>query len=197
MTDGKKTLFVRAGAHRLTVTATDGRSLVWEATIEPGSTVSHDFDFDAPVATAAETPQSSPNSPPPRTSEPPPHYARSGHNSTLTTVGFVTGGAGILGLGGGLVTGLMAQSKEERAKDRCDANRVCDPSAQPLFSEASDMAKTSTLLYIAGGSLTAIGVGLVIVGYSLSGPSDEARSTVTLTPVLAGDGAGLFATGKF
>jgi hypothetical protein len=197
MTDGKKTLFVRAGAHHLTVTASDGRSLVWDATIEPGSTVNHDFDFDAPVSTAAEAPQGSANSPPPRAAEPPPHYARAGHNTALTTIGFVTGGAGILGLGGGVVTGLMAQSKEQRAKDRCDPNRVCDPSAQPLFSEASDMAKTSTILYVAGGSLAAIGLGLVIVGYSVSGPSDEARSNVTLVPVLTADGGGLFAAGKF
>lgn len=197
MTDGKKTLFVRAGSHRLTARTVDGRSLSWDVDVEPGTTLSHEFDFDAPVAPPPQAQRTAEDKPSPPPSEPEPEPARAGHNTTLATVGVVVGGAGILALGGGVVTGLMAKSKEQSAQDRCDANRECDPSSKPLFSDATSLAKTSTVLFIAGGSLTAIGVGLAVAGYSMSGPRREASSNVTLVPVLTGNGGGLFASGKF
>jgi hypothetical protein len=199
MVEGKKTLFVRAGAHRLTATGTDGRSLVWEANIEPGSTLSHDFDFDAPVADpaaareAAAPPPVAPGAPLPS-----PEETRPAHNNTLITVGFVTAGVGVLGLGGGIVTGLMAKSKESNAKDKCDANKVCDPSAEPLFADARSLAKTSTVLWIGGGAVTAIGAGLVIYGYTSGKPQEkQTGSRVTLYPVLTGNAGGVFASGTF
>lgn len=194
MTDGKKSIFVRAGVHRLTATGTDGRSLVWEASVEPGSTTSHEFDFDAPVDTAPEQAAATPGQP--RAPEPPPPVAKPSHNSTVATIGFVAGGAGLLTLGGAVVTGLMAKSKETTAKEGC-VGRSCPASAEPLIQEAADLAKTSTILYITGGAVTAIGVGLVIIGYASSSSNEQAASGVTLVPVLTGNAGGLFATGRF
>lgn len=197
MTDGKKTLFVRAGSHRLTATATDGRSLTWEATLEPGRTVSHDFDFDAPVAAETPAAQSEPSRRvDPVTPEPPP--SRGG--SALITVGFVGAGLGVATMGGALATGLMAQSKEDSAKAKCDtvAKHCDDPSVATEFEDASSLAKTSTILWIGGGALAAVGVGLVVWGYSSSSES-HARNThqLTLVPVLTGNSGGLFASGRF
>ena len=172
---GKKSLFVRAGAHRLTATDSAGRTLIWEASVEPGSTSSHDFDFDAPVAGAAARPvplTSTPAAP----SEPRPAPLADqprAHSNTLVTVGFITAGVGIATLAGGVVTGLMANSKEKRAKDQCDANNVCDPSAEPLFDDASSLAKTSTVLLIGGGALSAVGAGMVACRFNLACAMNE------------------------
>jgi hypothetical protein len=198
MTEGKKTLFVRAGSHRLTATGTDGRSLTWEATLEPGKTVSHDFDFDAPVV--AETPPAESSEPMRRADPVSPEAPHSRGGGTLTTVGFVGVGIGVAAMGGGLVTGLMAKSKEDSAKGKCDAvTKHCDdPAVATEFDDASSLAKTSTILWIGGGALAAVGVGLVVWGYSSSSES-QARNThqLTLVPVLTGNSGGLFATGRF
>lgn len=190
---GAKTLFVRAGGHRLTATASDGRSLVWEVTIEPGATLRHDFDFDAP-ATEREKSDSRPESRNARYRAP---TREEGGGGALATVGFVTGGVGIAAFVGAGGTWLMAQSKEASARERC-VNDVCDVSAKPLFRDANDLAVTSTVLLVSGGVLTATGVGLIIAGYGSSGSgTPSAQTGVMLAPLVTGDGAGVLASGRF
>jgi hypothetical protein len=194
VTGGKKSIFVRAGSHRLTATASDGRSLVWEVSVEPGATLSHDFDFDAPVNAPPPPvgPVVAPPPPPPPQDQPPPQ-----RSSPLTTIGFITGGVGVAVLGAGVVTGLMANSKEKDAKSHCDANKVCEPSAEAMFDDASSLAKTTNILLIGGGVLTAAGVGLVIVGVSSKPKEQQTARHLTLVPVLTGTSGGIFASGTF
>jgi hypothetical protein len=189
-TGGKLTLFLRAGAHRLTATAKDGRSLTWEVNLQPGRTVSHDFDFDAPP-TSSTAPEAgavqSQNSVAP--AEPP------AQGRGLQIAGFVTAGVGVLALGGGVVTGLMAKSKESDATGACDANKVCPTAAESSFDDAASLARTTNILLIGGGVLTAAGLGMVVFGR----PSSEApkAARVTLVPVLSSNAGGVFASGRF
>lgn len=201
MTDGKKSLFVRAGAHKITATASDGRTLVWEASIEPGSNSSHDFDFDAPAVAATAPAASAPASSGPLSPAPIAPERPAQRSSALTTVGFVAAGVGVAALGGGIVTGLMAKSKEKSAQGKCDAaTRNCTPEsgAEALFDEADTLAKTSTVLFIGGGVLAAGGIALVIVGYGSSSSGEQhAARQLQLVPVITGNSGGLFATGTF
>lgn len=190
---GTKTLFVRAGGHRLTATAGDGRVLVWEVTIEPGATLRHEFDFDAADSETHEAGAPASDGTVAGSEAP----RKSGGGGVLTTVGFVTGGVGLAALGGAGVTWLMAQSKEESAREQCVGD-VCDSSAKPLFTDANNLADASTILLIGGGVLSAAGVGLVIGGYASSdSDTPSAQSGVTLLPLVARDGAGLVAGGVF
>lgn len=194
---GKKSIFVRAGSHRLTVTASDGRSLVWEVTVEPGSTLSHDYDFDAPVeAPAAPAVAATTAAPPPQTAP----QAQPSGTSPLVTVGFITAGVGVAALGGGLVTGLMANSKENEANGMCGGGdrpaTDCDPEAKALFEDAQSLAKTTNILLIGGGVVAAAGIGLVIAGYSMT-PSEKSTASLTIVPVLTGNAGGIFASGSF
>jgi hypothetical protein len=203
LTGGKKELFLRAGAHRLTATTSEGRSLVWEVSIEPGSSSSHEFDFDAPTAAAAAPVASTaaPVASPSAAAEASPPGVRStssGHNNTLATIGFVTAGVGIAGLGGGIVTGLMSNSKEKSAQAKCNSvTKVCDPSAEPLFDDARTFASASTVLLIGGGALTAVGIGLIIGGYASSPSSEQTAQHLQLVPVLSGNSGGVVAMGTF
>jgi hypothetical protein len=193
LTGGKKSIFVRAGSHRLTATASDGRSLVWEVSVEPGTTLTHDFDFDAPVNAPVAAVAPVVAQPPP----PPPQDAPPQRTSPLATIGYITGGVGVAVLGAGVVTGLMANSKEKSAKDKCDANKVCDPSAEQLFDDAAGLAKTTNILLISGGVLTAAGVGMVILGVTSKPKEQQTGRRFTLVPVLSANAGGVFASGTF
>ncbi len=129
--EGRVTLTLRAGAHRLMATAQDGRSLTWDVTMEPGQSASHEFDFDAPLT----PPPAAPAPPPAKPADvAPPVETKSNSSASVRTVGFVTAGVGLLALGGGVVTGVMSKSKESNAKSKCDDSHQCYPEAQPPVS---------------------------------------------------------------
>ena len=111
---------------------------------------------------------------------------------------FVVAGALIAGLGGGIVTGLMSNSKEKSAQAKCNSvTKVCDPSAEPLFDDARTFADASTVLLIGGGALTAVGIGLIIGGYASSPSSEQTAQHLQLVPVLSGNSGGVVAMGTF
>ncbi|MFZ5891315.1 MAG: hypothetical protein ACOY0T_09715 [Myxococcota bacterium] len=193
----KKVLLLRAGAHTLTATAKDGRTLRWEVALTPGKSVSHVFDFAAPdpaKPTTADTPPGNivkPDQPPPPPVQP---VESSGGIGTLRIAGLVTTGVGLALLGGGFVVGANMRSKEDEADKLCD-NMTCDPRAEGLYQDAESLAKTANALFISGGVVTAVGVGLVIFG----GPSSKQASSkpFRVTPVFSGGLNGLVASGSF
>lgn len=193
MTDGTKTIFVRAGGHRLTARTGDGRTLVWDVTIEPGATIAHEFDFDAPPEKDGAAGSTAPAVAPTDAGTTP---AASGGGGTLSTIGFITGGVGLAALGGAGVSWLMARSKEDSAREKCVKN-VCDSSAKPLFREANDLADISTGLLVGGGVLAVAGLGMVIGGYAASDAGASPTGGVTLVPIVARGGAALSASGTF
>jgi hypothetical protein len=194
ITNGRGTLLLRAGTHAITATK-DGKSLRWDVVLSPGKPQSHTFDFSEPAPGAAPPPGPAPGTVPPPAAEP----RQTG--GTLRTVGFVTAGVGVLALGGGVVTGLMAKSKEDDALGECrDSNfageKDCPASVQDEFDSASSLAGVTNVLLIGGGVLTAAGVGMIIFG----GPKTEtapAAARLELTPVLSPGLSGFVAAGSF
>ncbi len=114
--------------------------------------------------------------------------------SGVRTAGFLVGGVGVLGLGLGAVTGLMALSKNDRAKELCPSAGGC---AVAEGVTANDSAKTlgtvSTLSVVAGGTVALAGLALVLFG----GAKVEAKPHSRISPTLASQGAGVGVEGVF
>ena len=144
-------LGVRAGTLDITATAHDGEQLTFSATLSAGERAEHLFDYDAKPIVA---PQAEPTP-----SEP----AKKSGMSGLRIAGIATASVGVLALGGGLVTGLLSQSKEKNAKETCIDN-ICPEDSKQDFDSAKTMATVANVLFISGGVLAATGITLVIVG---------------------------------
>jgi tetratricopeptide (TPR) repeat protein len=98
--------------------------------------------------------------------------------SAPRTVGFVAGGAGLVGLGLGGFFGLRASSKWSDARDNCGSGTYdCSQEALNLASSARSQANISTVAFVAGGALLAAGVVLY-----LTAPSNDARVALRLGP---------------
>jgi len=108
----------------------------------------------------------------------------------------VTGGVGVLALGGGVVTGLLQLDKDAAAREGClqsGGRTVCPESSQALFDEAESLALVTNLLLISGGVLAATGATLY-----LTGSAEEPQSpAVALSPLPLPTGGGLAAVGRF
>ncbi|MEO7036484.1 MAG: hypothetical protein ABI548_21245 [Polyangiaceae bacterium] len=195
ITDGKRSLTLRAGEHHAVATAPDGRTLTWDFLLEPGQRASHHFDFDAPPPSAAKevlpppAPQAGLAASPPSPSE---------AGSGLRTAGFITAGIGVLALGSSVITGLMAKSQEHAATSQCNANRVCDPAAEGAFDKGTNLSHVTNYLLIGGGAATALGVGMIAIGWPRGTEhTNESASNVRIEPLLAPGTGGLLATGRF
>lgn len=199
------TLRLRSGSHTIAVTSSDGKTEKWEVVLSPGKSVDHRFEFAA--AGAAATPAATPaGAAPPTETQPAPAGQQPGappaeepkKGSPLKLVGFIAAGVGGAALVGGVVTGLMAKSKDKKATDQC-VDKVCPTSAEKDFDSASSLATVTNVLFIGGGVLAAAGVSLIIVGgkSSAENPKPASEPRLRLTPVAGSDGVGLFATGSF
>jgi hypothetical protein len=114
----------------------------------------------------------------------------------VRTVGFVTAGVGLAIVGGGVVTGIMAKSKENDVDEKCQATPDhCDPALKPTLDSAASLAKVTNVLLIGGGVVTLVGVGMAIFGGKSS--AQTARANVTFVPVLGSNTGGVVATGSF
>ena len=201
LSPAKKIILLRAGSHSLTATSKDGKTLRWDVALTPGKNVSHTFDFAAPepVQSAANVsggshdgPAGGAQLPPP---PPPPATESSGGLGTLRIAGLVTTGVGVALLGGGFVVGAKMRSKEDEADKLCPSN-PCPQAAETLYSDAESLAKTANVLFISGGVVTAVGVGLIIFG----GPSSKSQASAKpfqVTPVFGAGLNGLMASGSF
>ncbi len=99
--------------------------------------------------------------------------ARTG--STQRTVGWVVGGAGVVGLGLGAFLGLRASSKNDESLDYCpNADNRCSAEGVALRDDAKSYATMSTIGFAAGGALLATGLVLV-----LTAPKDHSTSAAS------------------
>jgi hypothetical protein len=199
------TLRLRSGSHKIVVTSSDGKTETWEVVLSPGRSVDHRFELGtaAPAATPAAAPSGA--QPPPTAAapvapgaQPPPAADQPKKSSPLKLVGFIAAGVGGAAIIGGVVTGLMAKSKDKKATDQC-VNKVCPTAAEKDFDSAASLATVTNVLFIGGGVLAAAGVGLIIVGgkSSAENPNPASAPRLRLTPVAGSGGVGLFATGSF
>lgn len=187
LTEGRAQLGLRAGA--FTITATSGsEKREWKQVLTPGQKAEFHFDFEAQepepaVASAADD-------------SPPVDSNREASTKTarpLRIIGYATAGAGLLALGGGVMTGLFAKRDESKAKEDCEG-KICPSSGDAKRDSAESWAATANVLFIAGGVLAATGVTLVVLG-----GADSSKSTARLqvTPALGPQGGALFAKGTF
>jgi hypothetical protein len=141
--------------------------------------------FPPPAATAgAPEPPATP-----RTTTPVAPVARetpTSSSSALKTVGLVTAGAGLVGIGIGTVFGLMAISDKSSAN--CDSNGYCDPGH---LHDARNHGDASTAGFVAGGVLLAAGVALVVFAPSGS------KTSLQVAPSVGWGSAGAMVAGTF
>jgi hypothetical protein len=141
----------------------------------------------APTPPAAPTPAPGTQAPPPPVAPAPapaPAAPEASGGSTWKTVGWVLGGAGVVGLGVGTIFGVVAINDNSAA--HCNAANQC--LAGPLGS-ARGAAAASDVGFIAGGVLLAGGAALVLFGPS--GGSEKPAPTAAITPVVGPAGGGL------
>jgi len=95
--------------------------------------------------------------------------------SALRPVAYVTGGVGLLVLGGSLAAGIHAKTRYDASNrnGHCDATG-CDERGIELRNSAISSAHVATALFIAGGVLTTAGVGLYLYQDMRSGQSVRA-----------------------
>ena len=116
--------------------------------------------------------------------------AVSSPGSTQRTIGFVTTGLGVVGLGVGAFFGYQAysQNQDSLAQCRADDPNACTADGKALRDDARGTATVSTIALAAGGALT-IG-GLVLVLTARSEPR-HARRDLRVTTGLVGRGPGI------
>lgn len=162
---------VRPGRHTLKVRLNGEESVPVEATLEPAAQVTRELDF-APKPSEPATPTVVRQSP-----------------SLAGPIAL--GVTGVLALGVGTVTGLMARSKTDDIQSRCP-NDVCpvDYDLASARGSAKTLGTMADATLIGGGAL----VGGALLWYVLL-PS--ARKSTTASAMCTGAGCGLTIQGGF
>jgi hypothetical protein len=106
----------------------------------------------------------------------------SGSSDTLQLVGFVALGVGAAGLIVGGVTGGLAMGKHGDLEDNCPNNQ-CPADQQDNLDSFETMGTVSTIGFIAGGVLAAVGIALVLVT-TLGGDEGDEEAAATLSTEL-------------
>jgi hypothetical protein len=116
------------------------------------------------------------------------------------TWAYILGGIGFAGLGAGAVLGVLAQSKNDEAKDLCDGNTTNCPAG--TADKANEAQRLSTAGWIAGGAgLASVGVAAVMYFTSETPQAGGARivprARTGWTPLLREDRLGVLLQGTF
>jgi hypothetical protein len=129
-------------------------------TLDEGARQSIVFDLQRPVAPGAPTAEQS---------------------SLLLPVLFL--GAGVVGMGAGLVTGVMALNEADQLKSTCTAgNQQCDPDAQSHEDAAKGLATGSTIGFVLGGIGLTVGALLLVTRATEAAPAAETALRLQLGP---------------
>lgn len=128
------------GSHRVVATFRNGRSLERSVQLVEGGAEQTLF-----------------LSPPPAESD------RSGRKQGPLWPGVVTLGTGVALVAVGAVFGATALMKTNDLRSTCAGGTRCQPEQQPEADSAQSAANVSTVTFIVGGVLSALGVGLLIV----------------------------------
>lgn len=117
--------------------------------------------------------------------------------ATQRTLGWVTGGLGVVGLGFGLVFELQRSSKVSDRAAICPTGKGCsadeDARVNALNDEVSQAATLETIAFTAGGALLVGGVVLL-----LTAPSPRAAAAqLQFAPSVSPHSAGLTAIGRW
>ncbi len=107
--------------------------------------------------------------------------------SSRKTAGYIVGGIGVVGIGIGALTGLVAISDKNKLEKAC-TNGKCPPTQQSAVNSYNTMGTLSTVGFVVGGLALAGGIVLIVTA-----PKDPKAAFVS--PYLAPGEAGL--TGRF
>jgi hypothetical protein len=107
--------------------------------------------------------------------------------STQRTIGLVGMGAGVVGLGVGAVTGILAIGKHSTLSTECtggSSGTACSPSSQSDLDSYHSLGMISTIGFIAGGVLAAGGLVVFLTAphASSAGPATGIRLTPFVGP---------------
>jgi hypothetical protein len=168
------------GEHVVVVTAPDRSERRFTVTVTEGLPESLRVEPGAPAAKTAPAPASTatrPEAPPPG----------GGGMSTMQVAGIVVGGAGVVGLGVAVVTGLILPGKQSTVDDHCDANKLCDAEGYDAAQSGETLSAVNTAAWIAGGIATGVGVTLFFLGND----GDKPSTALAVSPLRGGAGASL------
>lgn len=110
-------------------------------------------------------------------------------------IGFIVAGVGVAGLAVGGVTGLMAMSSNNEAKDKCPQEGACaNKDGVDANENAKSLGLISTIGFAAGAAL--IVGGAVLIFTAPKGSGKEAKG-VRVVPSATANGGGFFLSGSF
>jgi hypothetical protein len=147
-------LLVNPGVHRIFATATKRRPWETELTLAEGASAEVVVPALSPEGPAPPAPVSSPKKADERSSVPPP-------------AAWVTLGVGVVAIGVGAVTGVLAVAKREDLEGACGAELECREPAWSDVDSYNRLRVATTAALTAGGVIAAAGIVLLVV----SGPS--------------------------
>lgn len=104
----------------------------------------------------------------------------SGRGSTVRTLGYVTGGLGLIGLGAGTYFVLKAKDQDDKALKTYDqASGTCmDQNCVDWTDKSRTSSKIATAGFIGGGVLLVTGIVMVIAAPSSSAPPSSSKVAV-------------------
>lgn len=142
---------------------------------------------DPALAAKNEPAQPSPAKPAPKDDD---------DGSGQRAIGYIVAGVGVVGLAVGGVTGLMAMSANNEAKDKCPQEGGCaNKDGVDANENAKSLGLVSTIGFGAGAALL-VG-GAVLVFTAPKGSSKEAARGMKVVPTATANGGGLFLRGSF
>ena len=113
----------------------------------------------------------------------------------LQMAGLVTGVVGIGGIAVGAVFGLSAKSDADVANKDCNGNDCSTQRGVDAAKDASSKATISTVAFVAGGALTALGTILLVSGSRA--PAERDTASVRLVPYAGPGSLGTQLSGRF
>jgi hypothetical protein len=169
------------GSHELSITRADGSTDKKQVELSTGSTAEVDAEEQpAPEEKTAEQPKEV------KLSEPAKHpvEVETTEEGPWKTIGYVTVGAGVAALAGGALLGLSASDAEDTYKTS---------PTRATYDHAKGLESKTNIMFIAGGVLTAGGVGLLIWG----GPKKSKEKAVDAALEIEVGPSQLVAKGRF
>ncbi len=172
-----------AWSHRVTLAPTpDAATHGEQAAVEVPPLV------DAPAAAPVPAPAPTPPPAPVATATPPAQQSPD-TGSGQRTLGAILAGAGVAGVATGAVFGVLALGKWNTAKADCPNGLCPDPATQARDGGAGGLSDASTVGFVAGGALLALGGVLFF-----SAPNAPSRVGLSLAPRAGGAAATVGAT---
>jgi hypothetical protein len=139
-------------------------------------------------------PQSVPLAPPPVSPE------RSTRGNQQRLIGYIVGGAGVVGLGVGAVFGLSVASKESERDAICPSGRCTRDEAQRIADineEARSSAVATNVAVLLGGAAVLGGVALVLTASSGQSGTSAAAPMLRIGPFFGLNSAGASVQGRW